>query len=44
MEGIDIKTAPKSWSIDDVIAFIQQTDLKDYEKNFKENVSWSRAK
>lgn len=37
VEDIDISTAPKLWSIDDVISFIQQTDLKDYVSNFQEN-------
>ncbi|XP_057307411.1 polycomb protein Scm-like isoform X2 [Hydractinia symbiolongicarpus] len=35
--GVEISSAPKTWSIDDVTAFLQQTDLKDYIEKFKEN-------
>ena len=36
---VDIIAAPKSWTIDEVVSFIQRTDLKDSIDKFKDNVS-----
>ncbi len=34
-----LKTSPRSWSVDDVIEFIENTDLKDFVSVFRDNVS-----
>ena len=39
MSGVEICNAPKTWSIDQVITFIQQTDLRENIDKFKDNVS-----